>query len=123
YSRNWVEPSVDLYISRTRTANDYAVKRLGLDPARSIARGQFLMPRVYEETLSPLERHRFITERLGLRSDRRIALLATGGAGANNHIALLEVLERFASTYQVVALCGRNQRSFIQASRWAEAHP
>lgn len=123
YSRNWVEPSVDLYISRTRTANDYAVERLGLDPARSVVRGQFLMPRVYEETLSPLERHRFVTERLGLRPDRRIAFLATGGAGANNHIAMLEVLERFSSTYQAVVVCGRNQRAFLQASRWSEAHP
>ena len=26
YSINWVEPSADLYISRTATARDYAVK-------------------------------------------------------------------------------------------------
>jgi processive 1,2-diacylglycerol beta-glucosyltransferase len=27
YSRNWIEPSVDLYFSRTATAQDYAIKK------------------------------------------------------------------------------------------------
>ena len=38
YSRNWIEPSVDRYFSRTRTANDYAVKK-GLPADRSRVRG------------------------------------------------------------------------------------
>ena len=33
YSRNWIEPSVDLYFSRTATANDYAIKK-GIPAAR-----------------------------------------------------------------------------------------
>ena len=118
YSRNWVEPSVNLYISRTQTARDYAVNNFRLDPDRIAVRGQFLMPRVYRETLSPIERHRFITERLGLRSDRRIVLLTTGGAGANNHVYLLDVLKRYADQYQAVVVCGRNQKAFFQALQW-----
>ena len=31
YSRNWIEPTVDLYLSRTPTARDYAVKK-GIPP-------------------------------------------------------------------------------------------
>src|SRR6185312_5978260 len=34
YSRNWIEPSVDLYISRTPTARDFAVKK-GIPPAKT----------------------------------------------------------------------------------------
>ncbi len=123
YSRNWVEPSVDLYISRTETARDYAVKKLKLDADKIAIRGQFLMPRIYREALTPIERHRFVTERLGLRSDRRIAFLTTGGAGANNHIALLEVLKRHSDKYQAVVVCGRNQKVFLEASRWKERNP
>jgi processive 1,2-diacylglycerol beta-glucosyltransferase len=33
YSRNWIEPTVDLYISRTPTAHDYAVKK-GMPPRK-----------------------------------------------------------------------------------------
>lgn len=123
YSRNWVEPSVDLYISRTETAKNYAVKKLKLDPSRIIVRGQFLMPRIYRETFTPLERHRFITERLGLRSDRRIALLMTGGAGANNHIAILDVLKRFRDQYQAVVICGRNHKAFSEVNHWHQRNP
>ncbi len=123
YSRNWVEHSVDLYISRTETAKDYAVKALGLDPARIAVRGQFPSPRVYREKLLPIERHLFITQRLGLRPDRRIVLLTTGGAGANNHLALLEVLKAHADQYQAVVVCGRNQKAFLQAARWQHMNP
>ena len=123
YSRNWVEPSVDLYISRTETAKDYAVKAFKLDPEKIAIRGQFLMPRVYREAFSPIERHRFITERLGLRSDRKIVFLTTGGAGANNHVALLKVLKNHADQYQAVVVCGRNQRAFHQTHKWRENNP
>jgi len=123
YSRNWVEPSVDLYISRTRTARDYAVDSLGLDPSRVVVRGQFLTPRIYRETLKPYQRHRFLTERLRLRPDRRVVLLSTGGAGANNHLAILEVLGQYADVYQAVIVCGRNKAAFLEASRWKGRNP
>ena len=38
YSRNWIEPSVDLYISRTPTARDYAVK-CGIPAEKARVRG------------------------------------------------------------------------------------
>jgi len=38
YSRNWIEPSVDLYFSRTQTANDYAIKK-GIPAEKTRVRG------------------------------------------------------------------------------------
>ena len=114
YSRNWVEPSVDLYISRTHTAKNYAVTRYKLDPEKIIVRGHFLVPRIYEEKLSAFERHRFITERLGLRSDRKIIFLATGGTGANNHLSLLPAIKQYSETFQVLVVCGRNNEAFMK---------
>ncbi|MEM9159352.1 MAG: glycosyltransferase [Verrucomicrobiota bacterium] len=123
YSRNWVEPTVDLYISRTRTAADYAVKEFGLDESKIVIRGNFLPPRVYEEILNPVERHRFITERLGLRSDRKTIFLATGGAGANNHMEILPVIKKYSEHYQVLVVCGKNHDTFLRVSNWAEENP
>jgi len=123
YSRNWVEPSVDWYISRTETAKDYAVKALGLDESKIVIRGHFLAPRVYEEELSVAERHRFVTERLGLRTDRKTIFLATGGAGANNHLSLLPVIKKYAEIYQALVVCGKNHDTFLRVSRWRQENP
>lgn len=123
YSRNWVEPSVDLYISRTPTAKNYAVTRYKLDPEKIIVRGHFLVPRIYEEKLSAFERHRFITERLGLRSDRKIIFLATGGTGANNHLSLLPAIKQYSETFQVLVVCGRNNEAFMKVRNWKRNNP
>ena len=123
YSRNWVEPSVDLYLSRTETAKDFAVSRFKLDPEKISVRGHFLIPRIYEERLSAYERHRFITERLGLRPDRKIIFLATGGTGANNHLSLLPTIKKYSETYQVLIVCGRNQEAFMRVRQWQRNNP
>lgn len=123
YSRNWVEPSVDLYLSRTETAKDFAVSRLKLNPEKVLVRGHFLIPRVYQERLNAYEKHRFITERLGLRSDRKIIFLATGGTGANNHLALLPTIKKYSEKYQVLVVCGRNQEAFMRVRQWQRANP
>lgn len=123
YSRNWVEPSVDMYISRTETAKDFAISRFGLDPEKIIVRGHFLIPRIYGERLSAYEKHRFITERLGLRPDRKIIFLATGGTGANNHLALLPTIKKYSEKYQVLVVCGRNQEAFMRVRQWQRANP
>ena len=123
YSRNWVEPSVDLYISRTHTAKNYAVTQYKLDPEKIIVRGHFHVPRIYEEKLSAFERHRFITERLGLRSDRKIIFLATGGTGANNHLSLLPAIKQYSETFQVLVVCGRNNEAFMKVRNWKRNNP
>ena len=50
YSINWVEPTADLYVSRTPTARDYAVK-LGMPRERTRVRGHMMQPRAYVEVL------------------------------------------------------------------------
>ena len=123
YSRNWVEPTVDLYVSRTQTALDYATSRLGLAPERAMIGGQFLLPRAYEEVLDSEESQRFLAERLGLATGKRTVLLATGGAGANNHLDLLETLLPHAESWQAIVICGRNKRVANEVGQWAREHP
>lgn len=122
YSQNWIEPSVDLYLSRTKTAADYAVK-LGLDRTRIRVRGHLMDPRVFQELLQGDDRVSFLETNLGLRRDRLTVFLATGGVGANNHLALLPVLEEFADTHQAIVVCGKNHKAFLRVNEWRKSHP
>jgi len=122
YSRNWIEPSVDLYISRTPTARDFAVK-CGILPEKTRVRGYLMRPRSHLEVLDATDRRTYRTKRLGLDPDRFTVFLATGGNGANNHAALLPVLLRHADRIQAIIICGRNKETFNELIHWRALHP
>ena len=122
YSVNWVEPTADLYLSRTPTARDYAVK-LGMPPERSRVRGYLMQPRAYLEVLNEQTRRIFREVHLELHPERFTLFLATGGNGANNHLELLPLLLPFADRLQVVIICGRNSEAFNQVVHWRAEHP
>jgi processive 1,2-diacylglycerol beta-glucosyltransferase len=122
YSINWVEPSADLYVSRTPTARDYAVK-LGMPPERTTVRGYLMRPRQHTGFLSPAERKAYREQELELRPDLFTVFLATGGNGANNHLALLKELLPFADRLQAVVICGRNREAYNEVLHWRTMHP
>ena len=122
YSMNWVEPSADLYISRTPTARDYAVK-LGMPQERTRVRGHMMQPRQYTEVLGPAARIAYLEETLELRSDLFTVFLATGGNGANNHLELLPKLLPYADQVQVIVICGKNREAYNQLVHWRSEHP
>lgn len=122
YSINWIEPTVDLYISRTPTARDFAIEK-GIAPDRAIVRGHMMRPRSHLEVLSPEERARHRVEKLGLRADLFTVFLATGGNGANNHLALLPALLPHAERCQVIVVCGRDKEIFHELLHWRSQHP
>ena len=122
YSRNWIEPSVDLYLARTPTARDYAVK-CGIPAARARVRGYLMRPRAHREILGPAQRRAFRQDDLGLDPDRFTLFLATGGNGANNHAELLPALLRHADRLQAIIICGRNKDTYHQLIHWRAEHP
>lgn len=122
YSRNWIEPTVDLYISRTPTAGDYALK-LGIPREKAIVRGTLMQPRVHLEIIPAAERGTFREKRFGLRPDLFTVFLATGGNGANNHFELLPVLVRNADRCQAIVICGRNTEAYNELFHWRANHP
>lgn len=122
YSRNWIEPSVDLYFSRTPTANDYAVKK-GIPAEKSRVRGYLMLPRSHLEELSASERRAFRVKRLGLDPDRFTVFLATGGNGANNHFDLLPALLRHADRIQAIIICGKNKHTYNELVHWRATNP
>lgn len=122
YSRNWIEPSVDLYFSRTPTAADFAVKK-GIPAARSRVRGYLMRPRAHLEHIPPGERGLYRERELGLRPDLFTVFLATGGNGANNHLALLPTLVRHADKCQAILICGKNKQAYNELIHWRANHP
>ncbi len=122
YSRNWIEPTADLYVARTATARDYAVK-LGMPRERTRTRGYLMRPRAHLEVLSGGTRRSFRQERLELTPDLFTLFLATGGNGANNHLALLPRLLPHAGRLQVVVVCGRNREAYNEVVHWRAEHP
>jgi processive 1,2-diacylglycerol beta-glucosyltransferase len=122
YSRNWIEPSVDLYISRTPTARDFAVK-CGIASDRTQVRGYLMRPRSHLEVLDATDRRIYRSKRLGLDPERFTVFLATGGNGANNHAALLPVLLRYADRVQAIIICGRSKETFNELIHWRALNP
>ncbi|MCX8511169.1 MAG: glycosyltransferase, partial [Chthoniobacteraceae bacterium] len=122
YSRNWIEPTVDLYFSRTPTARDFAVKS-GIAPGKSRVRGNLMLPRALLETVTPAERGNFRVKRLGLRPDLFTVFLATGGNGANQHLELLPTLVKYADRVQAIVICGKNKQSYNELVHWRANNP
>lgn len=122
YSRNWIEPSVDLYISRTVTAREYALK-LGIPRERAKVRGHLMRPRASEQLFTPELIADYRQKRLSLHPDRFTVFLATGGNGANNHFAMLPALLRHSDKLQVIVICGRNKQTYNELVHWRSQHP
>jgi processive 1,2-diacylglycerol beta-glucosyltransferase len=122
YSRNWIEPTADMYFSRTATAQDYAIKK-GIPRERARVRGYLMHPRAHFEVVAPHDRGTFREERLGLRPDLFTVFLATGGNGANNHFELLPSLVKRADRCQAIVICGRNKQAYNDLVHWRASHP
>ncbi len=122
YSRNWVESTADLYLSRTPTARDYAVK-LGMPRERTRVRGHLMRPRAHIEVLNNGARRDYVADKLELDPNRFTVFLATGGNGANNHLELLPRLLPHAGKVQALVICGNNRGAYNDVLSWRAAHP
>lgn len=122
YSVNWIEPTVDLYFSRTPTARDFAVRR-GIPAERCRVRGHLMLPRAHRDVFDAVGLARFRESELGLLPDRFTVFLATGGNGANNHFELLPALLRYANHVQAIVICGRDKETHHALVHWRAQHP
>jgi processive 1,2-diacylglycerol beta-glucosyltransferase len=122
YSRNWIEPTADLYVSRTPTARDFAVKK-GMPREKTLVRENLMLPRQHLELIPGPARAEFRERRLGLRPNLFTVFLATGGNGANNHLELLPALVRHADRCQAIVICGRNKETYNELIHWRANHP
>ena len=49
--------------------------------------------------------------------------LATGGNGANNHLALLPALVKHSDRFQAIVICGRDRETYNELIHWRANHP
>jgi processive 1,2-diacylglycerol beta-glucosyltransferase len=82
-----------------------------------------MRPQAHTEILHGSKRHEYLVEKLHLEPDRSTVFLATGGNGANNHLALLEEFLPHADRLQAIVICGRNRESYNEVTHWRAAHP
>jgi processive 1,2-diacylglycerol beta-glucosyltransferase len=85
-----------------------------MPPERTHVGGFLLRPQFFEQQGKDHPRRDFLGKELGLDPGVFTVLLATGAAGANNHLGLLRAMEARSRPVQAVVLCG-NRESCIRA--------
>ena len=117
FSRHWVNPASDTWIGATEPACAHA-RTLGMPAGRTLLGGFVLRPDFYRPGLGETERRAFLRESFGIEVNRPTLLLATGAAGANNHLAFLDALDRAGLTLHVLALCAHRASLLERVRRW-----
>jgi processive 1,2-diacylglycerol beta-glucosyltransferase len=69
------------------------------------------------------EKALYLADTLQLEPGRFTLLLSTGGAGAQNHQAILSSLFSLEERIQVIALCGRDTQAKSRLDTWAGRSP
>jgi processive 1,2-diacylglycerol beta-glucosyltransferase len=119
FSRNWVNPRADYFFGRTKETAHEAIRR-GMPSRQSLAVGHWAPPSFYETPWDEWEKSDYLRVKLQLDPRRFTLLLSTGGAGAQNHAAILRHLLPLGDRLQVIALCGRNPEGQAALDAWAK---
>ncbi len=122
FSRNWLTPHADLFISRTHESLEFAIK-LGIKGGKTRIFTNFLAPETFENQLAKEDRQRYRKESLGLSAEKFTVFLATGKVGFNNHLRFLAIMAQYPEKIQAIAVCGKNKSALRQMSSWKEQNP
>jgi processive 1,2-diacylglycerol beta-glucosyltransferase len=121
FSRNWINPAADLFIARTHSSRDFAVK-LGMKKAQTAIFHKLLPPASFEARIPEHEKDAALAQ-LGLDPKKFTVFLATGGYGANHHLDFLKAILPLANRVQAIVICGRNQKVYQRLKNWSSEHP
>jgi processive 1,2-diacylglycerol beta-glucosyltransferase len=122
FSRNWVNPRGDYFLGRTEDTTAEALRR-GVAPERALTVGHWAPPPFYAPAMNDEEKASYLRETLRLDPGRFTLLLSTGGAGAQNHTAIIRSLFSLGKRIQVIALCGRDAQAKASLDRWTGQAP
>ena len=121
FSRHWINPEVDLFAGPFEETCDAAIVR-GM-PEDKVFRAGLLLRKPFFGQLKPKKKElNFVRDKWDLDPARPILVLGTGANGVNRHLSVILSLRSRGEPVQVVALCGKNQKTM----RWLETigdHP
>ncbi len=109
FSRHWVNPKVDYFLGPFEETCNAAIKR-GMPANKTQVVGPLLRKAFYGEISE--QQKRSILSKHDISHNLPIFLLGTGANGVNRHLNVLHSLQKYNSDYQVVALCGKNDKIF-----------
>jgi len=121
FSRHWVNLQADCFIGATDLCCG-AAGRLGMPTERMLQGGFLLRPASYER-VGEAAKDAFFATTLKLERGVFTLLLATGAAGANNHLPLLWAMDRAQLKAQVIVLCGHQAGLKKKIESWLPRSP
>jgi processive 1,2-diacylglycerol beta-glucosyltransferase len=122
FSRNWVNPSADLFIG-AMPETSAAAARWGMASEKNKVRGFLLRPSFYDAAPDVTARRAKIVKELQLNPDEFILLLSASSRGANNHVEFLAALRRHGLDLPAVVLCGNSAEAHVEVSGWMKKNP
>jgi processive 1,2-diacylglycerol beta-glucosyltransferase len=117
-----VNPRGVFFLGRTEDAAATALRR-GMAPERTLIVGHWAPPSFYAPAMSDEEKATYLRDTLQLDPGRFTLLLSTGGAGAQNHTAIIRSLYSLKKRIQVIALCGRDAQAKASLDSWVGQAP
>jgi len=109
FSKHWVNPKNDLFVS-PYMEGCVAAQRRGMPIEKTLASGPLLRKPFYSQDAKGDQLK--LSEKFGLDPTLPIYLLGTGANGVNQHLPIIEALRKGNFDAQIVALCGKNQKTF-----------
>jgi processive 1,2-diacylglycerol beta-glucosyltransferase len=111
FSRHWVNPKADrFYGPFDETCNAAKIRSMPSDKILTV--GPLLRKAFYQKSCESFKSKIFL--KYGILYDTPIFLLGTGANGVNRHKDVLHSLKRHKGEFQVIALCGKNLKTFHQ---------
>lgn len=109
FSKHWVNPQNDLFVSPFEEGC-MAAQRRGMASEKTLASGPLLRKPFYSQK-DFIDKEE-IAKKFGLNPKLPIYLLGTGANGVNQHLPNIKVLQEGDFSAQVVALCGKNKKTY-----------
>ena len=112
YSRHWVNPKVDLFVSPYEEGCRAAQMR-GMPKRKCFAVGPLLRKAFYQTN----EHQNEIRLKYKLLESLPVYLLGTGANGVNQHMSIVRAFKKAGICAQLVALCGGSAETLLKLQR------
>lgn len=114
FSKHWINPRNDLFVTPFKEGS-FAARRRGMPPEKTLISGPLLRKPFYSGN------HTFnrsdVFQNLDLDPNLPVFLLGTGANGVNHHVPVIRAINQAKIDCQILALCGRNEKTFGQIKK------